>query len=105
VHTSALAHIHHQVERPLSISWLGWQRLQFAYENSAFQNLCSTDAGQCMTNSSVAVSRDGCCRPRNTTETIRLPSNISESNLISFHLPSNQLLEKLTCFAAAHEQN
>lgn len=29
---------------------------------------------------------------------------LSESNFISFHLPNNQLLEKLTYFAAACEQ-
>lgn len=89
---------------PFSISWLGWQRLQLAWEDLVFQNLGSIDAGQPVTNRSVAVNHDGCCRPRNTTETVRLPSNVSASNLISFHLPSNQLLEKLTCFSAAREQ-
>lgn len=65
----------HQVEWPLSIGWLGWWRLQFPWEDSAFQNLGSIDPGQHMSNS-AAVSHDGCCLPRNTTETVRLPRNI-----------------------------
>lgn len=54
-----------------SLGWVG----KGCWEDSVFQNLGSVDPGQNMTNS-AAVSHDGCCLPRNTTETVRSPRNI-----------------------------
>lgn len=85
-----------------SIHW-DWQRLHFPWEDSFFQNLGSIDPGQHMTNS-AAVSHDGCVSLTTQQKQSDCQETLSENNFISFHLPSNQLLEKLICFAAAHEK-
>lgn len=93
----------HRVEWPLSINSLSWQRLHFPLEDSFFQNLGSSEPGQHMTNN-AAVSHDGCVSLATQQKQSDCQETMSENNFISFHLPSNQLLEKLICFAAAHKQ-
>lgn len=89
----------HRVEWPLSINTLSWQRLHFPWEDSFFQTLGSIDPGQHMTNS-AAVSHNGCVSLTTQQKQPDCQETLSENNFISFHLPSNQFLEKLICFAA-----